>query len=344
MFLTLSGDMINCEYILNFIFQTKNVIKTKEIFRELFESYISIFKTADELGLNSLAVPFVILDNELDISLKALMEAIIKNTEFYQNQQCLKYIYLISEYDTILEKFSNLATNGLNLEYIIFKASNNIKTIPKNSQIISVKNQNYHILNKTKNFEDFYNVCDICSKKTLIISNFLDDYFLKNCSKVNCQICSIAIKISLLFRKMNSYEKFCIFCVGNFIYQIKYSTCSSCLRSIDKTKCQRNKYCNKDLICLKCNNLPENVSKNCYICEFFVFFENLEEKKLILDHDKMSCCYDYCDLSTVEFEKIKKLSCGHTSCSKMIGNSNLCSICSVQRLLDHLRKNLTKSN
>lgn len=336
--MTLSGEMVNCEYILNFIYKAKNN-SAKEIFKTLFESYISIFKLASRSGLKSLAVPLIILENELDVSLKALMEAIIQITEYNDNEPYLKYLYFISENDTVLDKFNYLTTNGFNPEYIILKTTKNIKPIPKNNPMIPVKDQNYQILSKTKNFENLFNVCDICSKKSLLISNFLDENFLKNCPKHNCKICSIATKISILFQNINAFEKFCIFCVGNLIDKLKYSTCSSCLRNIGQTKCKKNKYCNKDLICSRCDNSPVNTSKNCYICEFFVFFQKLEEKKLILDHDIMTCCYDYCDLSTFEFENIKKLSCGHTSCSKMIFNSKLCSICSIQRLLEQLSKN-----
>ncbi|RMZ94793.1 hypothetical protein BpHYR1_052815 [Brachionus plicatilis] len=38
---------------------------------------------------------------------------------------------------------------------------------------------------------------------------------------------------------------------------------------------------------------------------------------MILDHDLISCCFDYCNLSEVKYENIYKLSCGHTSCAKI---------------------------
>lgn len=348
--MSLSGDMINCEYILNLIYKCKNFpedVKEKEIFKMIFEIYTNIFETANRSSIKSLAVPFIEIENEQEISLKALIEAIIYITELFDNKdQSLKYLYLISEDEKILTKFDNLATNGFNLEFIIYKTPTQNQK-PK-SEILPVKNsQNNEMdkmvyLKKTKNFEDFYNQCGICGKNSLLLSNFLDEDFLKNCSKFkrNCKICSTAKNTANFFHKNNSIKSdtFCIYCAGDFIDKLKYSLCSSCLRNIDKAKSVRNKYCNKDMVCYKCDGLPENTGKNCYLCEFYVFFQKLEEKKMILDHDLISCCFDYCTLSEVKHENIYKLSCGHTSCAKISNMSKLCSLCAVNRLIENLNQ------
>ncbi|RMZ94789.1 hypothetical protein BpHYR1_052811 [Brachionus plicatilis] len=248
LFMSLSGDMINCEYILNLIYKCKNFpedVKEKEIFKMIFEIYTNIFETANRSSIKSLAVPFIEIENEKEISLKALIEAIICITELFDNKdQSLKYLYLISEDEKILTKFDNLATNGFNLEFIIYKTPT--QNQKQKSEILPVKNsQNNEMdkmvyLKKTKNFEDFYNKCGICGKNSLLLSNFLDEDFLKNCSKFkrNCKICSTGKNIANFFHKNNSIKSdtFCIYCAGDFIDKLKYSLCSSCLRNIDKAK------------------------------------------------------------------------------------------------------------
>lgn len=320
--------MINCEFILNVIYKCKNNQNNseKEIFLRTFEIYADMFESANKSKLKSLAVPLILIENERDISLKALTQAIIYLTESLDsNDQSLKNIYFVSEDDKVLKKFDNLTKNGFDLDYLIFK------------------NEKYEtnktvVLRKTKNFQNFYNICDICGKDSLLLSNFLNDEFMENCSKFNrkCKICNIGKKIALFYKSKSpaNGDTFCIYCVGDFIDKIKYSICSSCLRKTDRLQ-MKNKYCEKDLVCLKCNNLPENI-KNCYICEFFVLSQKFEEKKIILDHDKISCCFDYCNLSEINYENIHQLSCGHTSCSKIASMSKLCSLCAISRLLESL--------
>lgn len=153
-----------------------------------------------------------------------------------------------------------------------------------------------------------------------------------------CEPCIIINELTQIGKqclaKNFNTPNFCFKCAANVILKMNKTNCSSCLKEITRNTQDLNKYCVKDLVCKKCFGIPIKNMLSCFYCDLLSFLAELNENAdLILNHEKMKCCYDFCDLSLLDAKDIIKLNCGHRSCPFVKEKAGLCTICSIKRLL-----------
>ncbi|CAF0887680.1 unnamed protein product [Brachionus calyciflorus] len=296
-FITLSGDLINCEYILNFVYIKKTYSQRNEIFQKAYDIYTKIVNMANISNIRTLAISLPFLNNEIDSCLKALIESTYRFSEIINNQS-LKFIYVVSDRQEILKKFENFISNGFKTEYLA-------------SNFDDKKNFQKRSKNKATTMTSvLMNENDQNDKNSMLASS----------SKIKPQI--------NLFE--NSIE------TPKIENDTKCDICKKCTLLLNPVTSVYNKYCGKDSTCAKCSSLPDGSSLNCYFCDVYIFLDKLAEyENLILNHDLIICSYDFCDLINEEKE-IVKLTCGHRACNLVKSSSRLCTICGIHKLLDTL--------
>ncbi len=281
-----------------------------EIFQQTFQIYTKIFNTVNEQKQTSLALTFVDLSrNDFELSLIGLCEALTSYTQIsrYKSGQTRSFKKLI---------ISSLDLNALHM----------LKDYLENGYDKTILNE----LNKQQDQEQNQHICIKCKSSKLLLRDF-------NFHDFKCDMCELLFQASQVYFKFlanSNDELVCFKCAIKLILnQIKMNHCSSCLR--EESRSFVNQYCLRHTACSACiHETPSSlVSHHCYICSFvrlYSKFSKLESEFLIDNHNRLKCCYDFCDLSLNAF----KHECGHTSkCDNHIQECQYCAIFKVLKLL-----------
>jgi hypothetical protein len=263
--------MDNIKYVLNLdITDSDSSTLLTDTFKMTKNFYKEIFDTVSETEINNLSIMFLVLnENDFEFSLIALIEAINLYCETTQKKSFKKLT--ICSFDlNALKMFRDYLENGYEK---------------------SILNE----FNSTQCFK--------CDTYKFILKQFeFHDY--------DCNFCEFIFQISQIYYKclsQNENEFICFKCaIKTILNQLQANQCTGCLNEIPVN--YLNQYCFRHKSCLNC----ANTSEICYVCllmKFLSRFNELNNQNLINNHDKIKCCYDFCDSDS----SLEKLKCGHVS-------------------------------
>lgn len=362
--------MSTTKYILHLICPTKwNCPTIQETYFQIYNIYVNLFKYASNLGIDSLAITFLGITDEFEFGMVALYEAL--NELLLREKGKLTKIYLAALDREALVVFKDYLENGYDksiLELVYVDANENESKIFPSEQGNSGKMQNTEYEEKSSLLNNNVDVmveknCVMCNGRELLItkSNIINFTYLKECrdSKINlygmnsskkcapCQIIHELAQIYFCHFDQNDRESIICLkcCIQNFVNSLKKLYCSSCLRDV-QGKLNLNKFCSLHHVCDKCTNITLKFAPiNCFFCILYEFYEkisvnlNLTPNNLSINHHKINCARDFCQLDFSENgSQITKLNaCGHAACKKKDSNS-LCSFCSTFKIFELMKK------
>ena len=334
--------------------------------------YTKLFGYASNIGIKSLAMSFLGIQDEFEFGMIALYEALndylLKKKNLVDCK--LNKIYIVALDKEALVIFKDYLENGYDkniLELVFTDENESDSIIMPSEQKVLEKNQSrkddekFNSLDKEveKRNETF---CFMCNSTELLIikSNIVNFKYLKECreskirlygtnSSKKCVSCSIIYELAqIYFRHFDQNEKESIIClkccVKTFVNSLKKLFCSCCLRDI-QGKSNLNKFCSLHHTCDKCTNITLKFAPvSCYFCIFYEFYEkmsqnlNLASNSLSINHHKLNCARDFChlDFNDNESQITKLAACGHAACKRQNSN-NLCSFCSIFRIFEMMK-------
>lgn len=310
--------MLNIEYILSYVCpESYNSQSIRLYYEQIYNSYKNIFEYANMLKLNSLAITFLDLNDELEYGMIALYNSLQNyvKSKATDPRFCLKQIYVALLTKDPLVSFKNYLINGYSDEVfnLMLETDANGSYEEKNLNDSNGLRDNYiydsdgdddifdpsEFRNETEfltaldknNNNSKSNTCPTCSSKDYILNKneISDNSFFKQCRKSKlkdspmstkkCDICMIINEIvQISFQLNKNVSSICLKCaIEASIKRLEPTYCSSCLRE-NKNETNLNRYCSKHKECNKCNNLPVKLAVlNCYYCNLYEFYAKLTE-------------------------------------------------------------------